>query len=127
MDINDHYKESNELIMSRLECLVVALTKYEIQFCSIGPCTTTQSLGLVPKILAYSSSLATSFQTTPRTSIEEFTAAARCCLELSKRSSIANFSFCVSSNCPPFIPFFPASYCQDGTDRTTMVGVRYND
>ena len=91
-----------------------------IDLCSLGGCSEPWAAALLPSLLSFSSKLSASFQikappaafSAPIPSYDLCLRAAHTTIALSKQQSsgAANFHYCVSFNCPPNVPFFPAAY-----------------
>mmetsp|Transcript_2461 Transcript_2461/g.5738 ORF Transcript_2461/g.5738 Transcript_2461/m.5738 type:complete len:208 (-) Transcript_2461:271-894(-) len=115
-----------EAVLAKLHA---CLEEVSIHFCSIGCCHSPEAIALIPAILATSTRISTSVHFPKEALIapspELCLAAARACLGVAKTSGdLGNFRFCVSFNCPPGIPFFPAAYhsSSGGTDTGAGAG-----
>jgi uncharacterized protein (UPF0210 family) len=105
----------------RLQMLDQYLAANGIDFCSLGP-STSETLHLCPKIIAFSPRFFTSVNVTGE---ENAAAAADVILQISKlqkyQSGLGNFRFCVATNCGPFIPFFPVAK-SDSVNLSNKIG-----
>jgi uncharacterized protein len=115
-----------EIGISRIQMILKILDNLNIQFCSIGSASTKETIQILPIFLSLSSKLYSNAliqHSSPHSSASSSTpplvysselalVAAQVAVDLSKQTSdgLKNFSYCVSFNCPPNIPFFPASY-----------------
>lgn len=112
--------------------LIACLKKAEIVFCNIGCATSKAGIEILEQILPMSESLNASalIQNDHHTPIVELAqAASRVVKFLStwRPDGTANFRFCASFNCPPNIPFFPASYHDNEKPPTLTVGMECGD
>jgi uncharacterized protein len=103
--------------IQRIQLILQILHELQISFCSIGCATTLSGIECLPQFLSLSSNLYANalIQTNDQVlSLDLALSAANVAVELSKQSpdGLKNFSYCVSFNCPPNIPFFPGSYHQ---------------
>jgi uncharacterized protein (UPF0210 family) len=117
-----------------LRDLDALLESVDINYCSIGYCTTVENLQIVPSLLSVSSRFSCSFEITKygACSMAEFDrclAASEAILRVGRLTAdgLRNFSFCSSFNCPPNIPFFPASYHDVAKPPTLSVGLENGD
>ena len=104
-----------------------------ISFCSFGPATTMQGLLWLRRLLlcsfvnssllitpssnssSNSSDVYEDFPMISQGDVELCKEAADLCISLGLMNTDINFKFCVAMNCPPGIPFFPASYAGQTT------------
>ena len=119
-------------VMECITLLVQCLEQAKISFCSIGCATTRAGIDLLEHILPMSPSLYSSalIQTHCHTPVVELAeAAARIVTFLagSTPDGTSNFRFCASFNCPPNIPFFPASYHDTERPPTVTCGMECGD
>ncbi len=110
----DHGLEGDDLLENI--CGLEHISKrYGIDFLSVGPGTTPDAIGLIPNILertditcasAWAGDYSAGIQN------DNIRSAADACLRISELDNIGlkNFMFTSIANCPPDIPFFPASY-----------------
>ena len=98
-------------VQKKLDILQQLLLKYNISFCSLGACRKSENLRYIPHILNQSyPGFACSYGAGIQSTMDDFLRAAETCVELSKLcGDNGNFGYCVASNCPDGIPFFPAS------------------
>lgn len=117
------YSATLESIVAKLSA---CLEKHSIQFCSIGCCSTESAMNMLPKILSLSDHISSSvrLQRSPiAPDAATCRAAARACLDTALLcGDLGNFRYCVSFNCQPGIPFFPAAYCDSGATSTDSSG-----
>ncbi len=89
--------------------------EYQIDFASIGSVKKPSHIRVIPAMLSATSVISTSASIGTRSTGIEFhvcKAAAKAILEISRctKKGLGNFRFAGIANCPPDIPFFPASY-----------------
>ena len=120
--------------LNRLRQLDNVLASLDIVMCSIGNCQASSSLLLVPSYLSISARFSCSFSVTNYGSgsladFDRCLKAAETILSVGKISEdgLRNFSFCASFNCPPNVPFFPASYHDESKAPTITVGLESGD
>ncbi len=99
--------------------------RYGIDFLSIGPATTTDAINIIPDIIERTDiTCASAWAGDYGAGIQNHNirSAADACLRISELDNIGlkNFSFTTIANCPPDIPFFPASYHIDDTPIFTI-------
>ena len=106
-DMIQNIQESLDLIKSH--CLKVGLG-----FLSLGPATSLKGADIIPCILENLPMASVSLNIPPISdtnhSLFVEKAVDLCYNKLGRVNSLYNFRFCASFNCPPGIPFFPASY-----------------
>jgi len=126
IDDNNDNNNNDDDMLANVKVLVMILDKYNISFCSI-PCFTTKSIRLIPTILSLSNRIHCSVQLIKDNTnsicpdMKLITLASQVCLEvLNTCGNLGNFRYCVSFNCPPNIPFFPASYHKTSTSSSEM-------
>lgn len=114
-----------------VEILVHYLTLYSIELCSIGCCSSSHAIALIPSLLAVSERLSCSalFRGTKLDDITPddvlIKAAARTLISVAKTLGVAGcFRYCASFNCAGGLPFFPAAFFEsDGTSDSSDRGV----
>ena len=102
-----------------------------IDFVSIGPALYPDQILHIPEVVADTTSISTSaIICDPVRGILEnnISAAARTVRTLSELAPDGSmaFLFCAAANCPPFTPFFPASY-HEGRDNGFTIGLEAGD
>jgi uncharacterized protein (UPF0210 family) len=101
--------------ISYLKDLEALCREYRIDFASVGSVVKPSHIKLIPTILSATSIISTSALIGTYKSGIDFqacTATAKAILEISRCTpkGFGNFRFAGIANCPPDIPFFPASY-----------------
>jgi uncharacterized protein len=125
---NDQKVLDLQIGIQRIQLVIQILNELQISFCSIGCATTQSGVECLPQFLSLSSNLCANalIQTNDQVlSLDLALLAAKVAVELSKQSSdgLKNFSYCVSFNCPPNIPFFPGSYHRNASLPVVTVGL----
>lgn len=115
-----------------LDLLKAEVEKTSVQFCSVGQCTSKESIAILPTVLAKSSLFSGSVGVTCGETLipdyEQCKRAAEVCLQVVRNSGqLGNFHYCASFNCPPGIPFFPAAYHSSGTKASLAIGLECGD
>lgn len=128
--------ENDNDVISKVKILALLLEKYDISFFSI-PCFSLKSISLIPTILSISNRINCSVQIIKSNpdhicpDIEILSLASKVCLEILKTcGNLGNFRYCIAFNCPPNIPFFPASYHQSHisiNDMPITIGLESGD
>ena len=127
------YKLYNWSIEDIVDKLSTQLRHLNIQFCSIGDCSSDECIDMLPNILAMSNALSSSvsfkmfrdYDIAPN--YEMCQRAAKVCLSLLDHvGDLGNFRYCTSFNCNAGTPFFPVSYHQ-GADPAISVGFENGD
>jgi uncharacterized protein (UPF0210 family) len=105
-----------------IELLIVEFEKLSFMMFNVGCCSTVRCMELLPQILAASERFSGSvnFQKSEYAAFappfDLCKAAASVSIKLAELcGDLANFRFCCSFNCAPFIPFFPAAYHKDSS------------
>lgn len=114
---NGNQEDNFENVLSVINKLVSQLERIGIDFCSLGGCQKSDYISMLPRILAISSKLNCSARFHKNAandiapSYEKCLCAAKASLEILETiGELGNFRYCASFNCPPGIPFFPASF-----------------
>ena len=106
-DYVQNVRESLTLI--KTHCL-----QTKIKFLSLGPATSLRGADIIPLIIEKLDMASVSLEVPPISDPNHtlFVEKAHdiCYNKLGRANSLYNFRFCASFNCPPGIPFFPASY-----------------
>lgn len=117
------------IYVSTIEVLVHHLTLHSIELCSIGCCSSSHAISLIPSLLAVSGRLSTSalFSGTENHDISPddvpIKAAACTLIAVAKTLGVEGcFRYCASFNCAGGLPFFPAAFYEkhdaaDSSDR----------
>jgi len=103
-----------------MQDLEVLCREYRIDFASVGSVIEPSNIKIIPAMLSATSIISTSALIGKRSTGIDFhagAAAAKAILEISRCTpkGFGNFRFAGIANCPPDIPFFPASYHQGKT------------
>ncbi len=104
-----------EEVLEEISELNKRCEKYGINFFSIGTVSNPEDIDLIPEIIKLSPKISASSTIADLKNginYESARKAAETIIRLSKETEkgYGNFSFAAISNCPPDIPFFPASY-----------------
>ena len=113
--ITDQSSISSNRILKQMAALDAVCKHMGVDFFSIGSCSRPEEIGLLPSIISKTSRISCCASlSTDAVSVSEpnALAAASAILRISKMTDggLGNFRFCAEANCPPGIPFFPASY-----------------
>lgn len=132
-DFEDWIDVTNPTVNIKLLC--DELRNNSIEFCSIGSCSNPELISIIPTLLKVSNSLYTSVSFSKKGSRDFVPDFDVCKMVAEIILSIAGndesrhgcFNFCAVFNCPPNIPFFPASYHTLGEGETLTVGLENGD
>lgn len=128
----------DDLIQSIMRQLDEVLDGLQIAFCSIGPCHTPTYYSDILSIFAGSVKVSTSIAFSSHSHTlssplitpnhEDCIAAANITLTLARiHGDLANFRFCVASDCPAGTPFFPIAYHATGQPSSISLGFENGD
>lgn len=106
---------SSNGVLKQMSALDAVCKRMGVDFFSIGKCSRPEHIRMLPPIISKTSRISCcASMSTDGAVISEpnAIAAAEAIMRISKTTDggLGNFRFCAEANCPPGIPFFPASY-----------------